>query len=307
MSTMNDLHDSSDLIALEVLLQTRNVTQAAVRLGITQSAMSHTLARLRQRFDDPLLVRSGRGLVRTALAEAMSPRLSAALAELRSAVQARVEFDPARSRATFRFGTTDMVELVVLPRLVARLSEEAPGVDLHVLGAADGETALIEDRLDLLCQPLREPTPAGLRARALYSERFVCMLRPQHPLCAGPQSTESWTTESFAAARHALVAPRGNPGGVTDRVLAGLGHQRRTVLLVPSFLAVAHIVAASDLVVTLPERVARTIAAPLGLTVREPPFEIPGFRMHLLWHERHDAHPAHRWLRAKMVEAAEQV
>lgn len=296
---MNSTHDPAQLFALDALLETRSVSAAARRMGVTQSAMSHTLARLREQFDDPLLVRAGRGLARTARAEAIAPRLRAAVRDLQDAVAMVPTFDPATTSRTFRVATTDLVELALLPALLPRVQREAPGVDLWLRGPADAEAALQRDDLDLSLQPLGADTPAaGLRARSLFHERFVCVYRRGHPLAAAPLSPAV-----FARARHALVAPRGSRGGVVDTALTAAGLSRRTALILPSFLVVPHLVATSDLVVTLPSRLAHTFAALLPLCVVEHPLPLPGFTISMVWHERHEGDPGHQWLRARVVAA----
>jgi DNA-binding transcriptional LysR family regulator len=296
---MTSIHDPTQLVALDALLETRSVSAAAKRMGVSQSAMSHTLARLRLRFADPLLVRSGRGLVPTARAEAMAPRLRAAVRELEGAVDAVPVFDPATARRTFRLATTDLVELVLLPTLLSRLEHDAPGVDLWLSGPLDGEGRLQRGDLDLSLQLLRgTEADAGLRARALFRERFVCVMRRDHPLAEGPL-----TLARFVSARHALVAPQGTPGGVVDRALEAQGLSRRTALTLASFLVVPHLVASSDLLVTLPERLARVFAGLLPLVVKEHPLDLSGFTVNLVWHERHDHDPGHRWLRQAVVAA----
>lgn len=298
---MNSLHMSADLLPLLALLELCSVTEAARRLGLSQPAMSHALARLRARYQDPLLVRSGRSLVRTVRAEAMLPHLRQARAALEAAERALPAFDPSQARRRFSLGTTDYIELVLLPRLMRRLGEEAPGIDLLVSHPADAEAALLGGGLDLACRPLRDRPAAGLRSRALLRERFVCLMSPDHPLRDGP-----WTPASFAQARHALVAPGGQPGGVVDLFLDAQGLRRRTVLMLPSFLAAPYIVAESDLIVTLAERVARAVARPLGLTLRPPPIEVPDFSMHLIWHERDEEEPGHRWFRGLVGACARE-
>jgi DNA-binding transcriptional LysR family regulator len=294
---MNTLHDPDALVALDALFTTRSVTAAAKQLGVTQSAMSHTLARLRARFADPLLVRSGRGLALSARAEAMAPRLRAALRDLSDAVATTPTFDPTTARRTFTLATTDLVELTVLPAALRRLERDAPGLNLWVRGPRDAEAALQRGDLDLSAQ-VRRGEAAGLRARAVFRERFVCMHRVDHPLAGA-----GMTVEAFAAARHALIAPSGAPGGVVDTALAARGLERRTAVIVPGFLSVAHLVATTDLLVTLPERVARAHAGLLPLTIVEHPLDLPDFTVYLVWHERSDGDPGHRWLRDHLVES----
>lgn len=296
---MTPIHDPAALIALDALLETRSVSAAAARLGVTQSAMSHTLARLRERFDDPLLVRSGRGLVPTARAAEMAPRLRSAVRELAAAVEAGPGFDPARATRTFHLAATDLVELVLLPRLLPRVATAAPGVDLLLRAPGGAIDAVLAGDLDLAVERLHgDRAPAGLRARALFRDRFVCLMRRGHPLAG------RLTLDAFVSARHALIAPSGGRGGIVDSLLEARGLSRRTAVLLPSFLVVPHLIATTDLLVTLPERVARVFAPLLPLHAEPPPLPTPEFTMSMVWHERNDREPGLTWLRERMLEAA---
>ena len=293
---MNSVHAPADLVALDALLQHRSVSAAARQLGVSQSAMSHTLARLRKNLGDPLLVRSGQRLVPTARAERMAPRLREAVSALEAAVAAPEGFDPTSARRSFRIAMPDYGELVLLPQLLTRLEREAPGVDLAILRAPP--EALDRGEVDIVLQPRRrEDDRAGLRARALFQEAFVCVLRHGHPLA------EQMSIEAFAAARHLLIAPRGTPGGIVDEALAARGLTRRTVVSAPSFLAAPYLVASTDLVLTLAERVARIVATGLPLHVLPHPLALQPFTTSMIWHERMDADPAHSWLRRMVGEA----
>lgn len=293
---MSGVHAPADLVALDALLRLGSVSGAARQLGVTQSAMSHTLARLRRDLDDPLLVRSGRGLVPTARAEHMAPRLREAVSALEAAVAAPAGFDPTVARRGFRIAMPDYGELVLLPQLIARLEKEAPGVDLAIVRA--GPEALDRGEVDLVLQPRRrEDDRAGLRARALFHEHFVCVLRHGHPLIE-----RGLSVAGFAAARHLLVAPRGTPGGIVDDALAARGLSRRTVVTAPSFLAAPYLVARSDLVLTLAERVARVVATGLPLHILPHPLALAPFTTSMIWHERLENDPAHAWLRRVVGE-----
>lgn len=295
---MRYIHDTDALVALDALLESRSVSAAAARLGVTQSAMSHTLAHLRERFDDPLLVRSGRSLVPTARAAEIAPRLRSALRELAAAVEVGPGFDPARDTRTFHLAATDLVELVLLPRLLPRVAAAAPGVDLLLRAPAGAAEAVLAGDLDLAVVLLRgDRAPAGLRVRALFRERFVCLMRRGHPL-AGRLGLEA-----YVGARHALIAPSGARGGIVDTLLEARGLARRTAVVLPSFLVVPHVVATTDLLVTLPERVAQVFAPLLPLHLEPPPLPLPPFTMSMIWHERNERDPGLAWLRGQMLAA----
>jgi DNA-binding transcriptional LysR family regulator len=308
--------DLNLLRALDALLTTRHVTRAAAAVGVSQSAMSHSLAKLRALLGDPLLVR-GRGqgserehdgsvrtvsLVPTDRARAIQPRLRDALAELGAILEAPV-FDPATAVRRFRVASADYIEIILLRELHARLSVEAPGVDLRFF---DGGTrfveGLAEGRYDVAVAPLpREHDVAGIQARRLVDESFVCVVRRGHPLTRG-----KLTAERFARATHALIAPAGGEGSFADTALARLGLSRRVAVSVPHFLAAPHLVAGSDLVLTLAARVAAAFADSFGLALLDlpPELKMPDFTLSLLWHERRASDPAHAWFRRLFAEVA---
>jgi DNA-binding transcriptional LysR family regulator len=299
---MQDVHlggvDLNLLVALDALLAERSVTRAAARVGLTQPAMSHALARLRTLLDDPLFVRTPGGMVPTPRAEAMEAPIRRALVDIGAAIRDRSAFDPKTAKRAFTIATRDYADLVLLPPLVARLSREAPGVDLHVRTVPDDWAhALQQGEVDLVVAPLPGKGPSGVLARKLLDERLVCVMRKGHPDAKKPLGLAR-----YLALRHALVAPQGRAGGLVDDVLAQKGLRRRVALRVPSFLVVPFVVARSDLVVTLAERVAVTFAESLDLAVLPPPLELSGFSLHLTWHERRAADAGLSWLRGLLLE-----
>jgi DNA-binding transcriptional LysR family regulator len=307
MDTMHELHlrslDLNLILALDALLEERNVTRAAHRVGITQSAMSHALARLRAVTGDALLVRTANGMVATARAEELGPPIRRALEGVATALRPPQTFDPKTAERRIRIGTGDYGEIVLLPRVIERLAKEAPRVDLRVVfQAEDAARMLRSGDVDLLLSPVfaAEVGP-GMYARKLFDERFVCVVRRGHQL-----ARKKLTLARYVAASHALISPRGKEGSQTDEALARLGLSRRVAVTVPHFLVAPHIVAQSDLVLTLAARVANMLAAPLGLVILEPPSELrlAGFTMSAVWHERTHADPAQRWTREVFAEVA---
>jgi DNA-binding transcriptional LysR family regulator len=310
MLHMDHMHDaqlqSLDLnlvVALDALLEERSVTRAAGRVGISQSAMSHALARLRTMTGDALFVRANGTMMATPRAEALGPPVRRALEELTAALRAPAAFDPRTATRTIRVATSDYAEIVLLPRLVRCLEEQAPGIDLRIVSYGECAPALLSSAaVDLVVAPVgRSDEVPGIRAKRLFDEKFVCVVRREHPLTRG-----ELTIERYAAAAHALISPRGKEGSFVDECLAKLGLTRRVVVTVPHFLVAPHIVARSDLVLTLAVRVATMLADPLGLAVLKPPVELrlEGFRMSALWHERTQDDPAHRWIRERFVDVA---
>lgn len=296
--------DLNLLVALDALLSERSVTRAARRVGLSQPAMSHSLARLRALLDDPLLVRAGAMMEPTPRAEAMAAPLREALATLAETLGAGARFDPATARWSARVASVDYATFVLLPPLMERLGARAPGVDLWCVTPPDDPmAALHRGDVDLGLTVLRPGDSLdGIGQRMLFEERFVCLVRKGHRLTRG-----RLTLARFAAAEHALIAPRGGRGGVVDDLLTGLGVKRSVRLALPHFLVAPHVVARTDLVLTVAERVARTMAASLPLTVLEPPLALPGFAVSLVWSARRTADPALSWLRGELEHAAATV
>jgi DNA-binding transcriptional LysR family regulator len=310
ITPMNEVHlgafDLNLLVALDALLVEGSVTKAAARIGVTHSAASHALSRVRKLTSDELLVRGRDGMVPTIRAEAMRAPLRRALDELAGTLSSPRAFDPQNARVRVFIGTSDYSELVLLPGVMARLVREAPGVELRLLAVGQHPTSeLAMGKLDFVIMPAQAADDRqGVRARQLFSDRFVCVARRDHPL-AGKKTL---SMSAFARAAHALVAPWGMEGGYVDDALARHGLQRRVSIAVPHFLVAPHIVASSDLLLTMAERVAEIVAKPLGLAVLSPPreLELAGFTNSLLWHERTHEDPARRWIRDVIVAEAAQ-
>lgn len=319
---MKDVHDIRTLVALDLnllllldaLLHEPHLTRAAAVVGLSQSAASHALARLRAHLVDPLFVRDRARLVPTPRAESLRAPLRHALDALAAALSPPAPFDPATSRRRFTIAAADYAQLVVLPPLVARLSADAPGVDLAArdigpvplsdgLAAGDFDLA-IGPPTTVRSRPSARPAAGSLHERRLFSERFVCLVRRDHPRVG-----KRLDLDTYVELPHAFVAPRGTPGGIVDDVLAERGLSRRVALMVQSFLVAPWAVASSDLVITLAERLARAFQdqVPSALRVLEPPLSLPRFAMHMLWHERQHDDPGHRWLRKILVDVCRDV
>ena len=308
MMPMNAVHlgtfNLNLLLALDALLSERSVTRASARIGITQSAASHALARLRKLTGDELLVRRRDGMVPTLRAEAMRAPLRRALEDIRGTLAPPPAFDPRTARLRAFIGTSDYPELVLFPGVMARLGREAPGVELRVVALRDEPGSdLALGKLDVaLMPPLPSEEGTSMRRQQILEERFVCVARREHPLA----KKKVLTLSRFAAASHALISPWGKEGGFVDDALARLGLQRRVTVALPHAMVAPHIIASSDLLLTMPERVARVLAPPLDLVVLEPPPELllTGFTISMLWHERTQSDPARRWLRDVIVTEA---
>jgi DNA-binding transcriptional LysR family regulator len=302
---MHEVHltsiDLNLLVVLEALIETRSVTATADRVGLTQSATSHALARLRSALGDPLFVRSRAGLVPTERTLALAGPLRDALDRVRSAVAPPAAFDPSTAKRRFVLRTVDYSELVLVPELVARFARSAPRIDVWISASeADPFDELARGDSDAFIGPVfPQYQRPDIRERRLFDEHFVSLVRADHP-----KAHDRWSLAEFAALDHALVAPRGRPGGSVDTLLEQHGLSRRIAVASPHFLVAPFIVAATDLVLTIPERVARRFAALLPLRIVEPPAAVPGFTMALMWHERRHHDAAHAWMRGEIADVA---
>jgi DNA-binding transcriptional LysR family regulator len=293
--------DLNLLVALDALLAEHSVSRAAVRLHLSQPATSALLARLRELFGDPLLLRSARGMLPTPRALELLGPVKQVLDEIDAIVQPRAAFDPARAVQTFTLSASDYVEYALLPMLVDYLERKAPGVRLAVrpLDLQTVAKQMENGEVDLCITGLQN-APAGLHQQPLYAERMVSVVRRKHPGVGA-----RLTLEKFCSLEHILVSVRGSGlSARIDEALAKLGRKRRARLAVPHFLLVPEIVARSDMISALPERLARGYAN--KLRIFELPLEIEGFTVGQIWHERNQREPAQLWLREVLLELAQK-
>jgi DNA-binding transcriptional LysR family regulator len=279
--------DLNLLVVLDTVLTERSVARAARRLHVTPSAISNALARLRAALDDPLVVRSGRGIVPTPRALALAPRLARVLREIDEAVHGAA-FEPSTTDREFTLALADAGQIVWLPRLAAALTRHMPRARLRVVGidmliAAGGLAGSAVD----VAIALEDKSP-GVHARPLYDERLVLVARRDHPRARGKLGKTT-----LAALRHVDVhiAP-GRGSRDVAAAYARRGLPRDVALAVPTFTAAAAVVAETDLVTTLPSRLLDVLANRLALRALAPPIAPITVQMRLLWHERTHHDPA---------------
>jgi DNA-binding transcriptional LysR family regulator len=289
--------DLNLLRVFEALLADRQVTRAARRLNLTQSAVSNALARLRRLFDDELFVRTHAGMAPTALASEIAGPIAAALDNVRTVLGVKVPFDPAATTATFSLAMSEHAEAAVAPRLIARLRREAPGSRLVIRHAekADALDLLNEGAVELAAGVLPKAPPHMTVAR-LMADRLVTLMRADHP-AAG-----RLTRERYLAFPHVLISAVGRQSGAIDRLLGQQGLSRQLPAVVGHLAAVPPLLLTSDFLCTLPERLALIVAKPFGLAIKATPLEIPPIPVYMLWHNRHDRQPASLWLRGLLRE-----
>lgn len=293
--------DLNLLVVLNALLDERNVTRAAKRLGMSQPAVSRALARLRALFSDALLVDGPGGYLLTARAEDMRPVLLDTLAGASELLAGRA-FEPMDAAGPVRLLMLDLEAAVLVPQLIASLAEQAPAIDLEVVppGLRPIE-ALETDSVDALIGVVGD-APAGIRKRKLYQDDFVTLMRADHP-AAGNELT----VKRFLELEHIVVSVTGSGRAWVDEFLARSGQQRRVKVRVPSFFAAVEIAARSDLVMTLPSSLARTAAGMWRFAMAQPPLDLGGIAMSLAWHARHQDSPRHIWLRKMIVAIASDI
>jgi DNA-binding transcriptional LysR family regulator len=297
--------DLNLLFALDALLQEENVSRAARRVGLSTPAMSHALARLRITVDDPLLVRAGRRMVPTPRAAGMRRRVEALVREAREVLAPPPVEDVTTLVRTFRIHASDHL-VTVLGGELDRLARAAPGVTLHVLPVtAESPAQLRDGSLDLAIgvfdyTPYSE-LPSDLRTQQLFEDDYTCVVRDGHPTVK-----RTLSLAQYAALEHVQIAPRGNPGGYVDELLARHGLQRRIARALPYFVAGLALVAETDYILTCSSVLARRMKDRFGLRTATPPDELglEPYPIAQLWHPRHDRDVPHRWLRERVVEAA---
>jgi len=301
---MRDVHlrqfDLNLLHALHALLEERHVTRAATRCFLSQPAMSRSLERLQDMLGDPLLVRSGRTYQRTVRGERLLRELESLLPRLEALVRGE-DFDPRRSHDRFRAGLTDHASAVLLPPLLERLRAEAPGAMLDV---SVWQSRMYDDvaagRLDVALSA--EAVPAALETEVLYEETFVCIVGDR---C--PTRTRRFTLKQYLDLPHAVVETWERQQTPVDRRLAELGVKRHAVLCLPFFVPTVLAIARTDLVLTLPRRLAKIMGPVAHVHVVEPPREIKGFSYFMAWHPRLTAEPAQAWFREHIRMVARKI
>jgi DNA-binding transcriptional LysR family regulator len=284
--------DLNLLNALDVLLAEGSVTAAADQLDLSVPATSRTLARIRQAFDDPILVRAGRGLVPTPRALAIQARVHQLVEEAHALVEMGRELDLAALDRTFTIRANDAVISLAAARLVGHVQGAAPGVRLRFVAEGEEDLAPLRDgTVDLDVGVIHDLGPE-VRTEDLYEEHLVGMVAAGHALASG-----RITLRRLASAVHVSVSRQGRSHGALDRVLEEHGLTRRVVAVVPTYTSAAHMILTSDLTGLLPARYAAQVAALSGSHIFSVPADLPRLSIQQGWHIRHDTDPAHHWLR----------
>ncbi|MBL4866108.1 MAG: LysR family transcriptional regulator [Pseudomonadales bacterium] len=295
--------DLNLLVYLDVLLREKSVTRSAEQLGITQPAMSNGLKRLRDLFDDPLLIRTSTGMTPTERAQALQPQIRQVLEDLRGIVQPDITFDAKHSKKVFRIMCSDYAEATLLPAMIVQLRELAPNVILDLLTPSDVSSKDMEQgKVDIAINRFNE-MPAPFYEKIIWTDSFSCLINAANPL------VQNWNLENYLKAHHIWVSKTGmgigfgvNPeksGGLgwIDQALGRMGKKRQITIFTRHYSMPALLAMNNDLVATLPSRVAIMQSDNKHLVLKDPPFDIPEFELKMAWSPLLNNNPAHKWLR----------
>ncbi len=295
-----ELHqlDLNLLVVFNQLLIERRVSKVADNLGISQPAVSNSLAKLRKIFGDDMFLRTAKGMAPTPFADQLAESVSYALAMIHSGVNQRITFDAATANDAFTIGMTDIGEIYFLPALIERLRREAPGVTLSTVrnAAVNLRDELESGKVDLAIGLLPQ-LKAGFFQRRLFSQSYVCLMRQGHRL-----GKRRMSLAEFSTAEHLVVISADTGHGKVDELLLRSGVERTVRLTVPHYVSVGHILRGSDLIATVPKRLADRLAEPFGLVEVPHPATLPDVAINVFWHAKYHRSPANRWLRGVVFE-----
>ncbi|WP_168791186.1 LysR family transcriptional regulator [Paraburkholderia aromaticivorans] len=290
--------DLNLLLLFQRLMQERRVSTVAEQMNMSQPGVSNALAKLRRRLGDPLFVRGPGGVIPTPFALRLAEPVSQALATLHAALNPESGFDPLLARRTITIGMTDIGEVVFLPALVERLSHAAPGIALNTVrnASVNLRDEMADGRVDLAIGLLPQ-LQGGCYQRRLFDQSYVCVFRRGHPL-----EDAALTLTAWREAEHLVVVSAGTGHGQVDDWLKRRGVRRQVRLTVPHFMSVGYILQRTDLIATVPERLALQLAMPFSLSLRALPVALPAAPIHLLWHARVQQDEGNRWLRGVVID-----
>lgn len=297
--------DMNLLLVFDALVRLGSVAAAAEELAMSPSACSHALTRLRGALSDPLFVRYGSGMQPTARAQAMAPVIGQALQALGGSLEGARPFAPGDSTQAFVFAATDYTAYAVLPALAARLRTRAPRLRVRAVYSTRQDSfddlAAGRAHFALGFDEGQAALPEGVQARDGFTDDYVVVARRDHPEIRG-----SLSLAQYLAASHLAVKPWRDARGVIDGALERQGLRRQVTMELPSLLAAPFIVAGSDLLATLPQRVARRLGPAANLAVYPAPFAAPAYTLKVLFHARHAGIPGHGWMLEQVLAAARE-
>ena len=297
--------DLNLLVVLDALLAERSVSRAGLRIGLTQSATSAALARLREIFRDPLLVRAGRGLVLTRNAEELILPVRDILGRIEHALEERPEFDPRKATRTFSISASDYATLVLLAPFVRAMAVEAPGIAVHILPRfRDVARVLQTDAADIVVEPRELFADPRFDSESLFSDRWLCAVDADNAEVPGNRLTLT-RYQNLPHLVYSIGPDR--QLNLADQHLAKMNVHRQFEVTVESFLLVPFLLRGTRLVSVILERAARQLIASTNIRVLKPPVALPDIHEAMFWHPRHRTDPGHRWLRARLAAVAAEL
>ena len=305
--------DLNLLVYLDALLRERNVTQAANQLNLSQPAMSNGLRRLRELFNDPLLVRTSEGMTPTERALELEPLVREVLSKIDQAVQPRGDFDAASAQRVFRIMASDYAESTLFPSVLGKLRTLAPGLTLDIMTPSDVSFLDVErGKVDMVINRF-DSMPQSFHQIHLWDDSFTCVLSPENPVL------NDFTLENYLQANHVWVSKTGMGVGVgvdpsdvqrlgwVDAALNRLGKKRQIRVFTRHYQAAMTLAEQNDLIVTLPTRAAQLKLNNPRVVLREPPLEIPPLELKMAWSPLLQHNPANKWLRKLIVDTAREL
>lgn len=296
-------YDLNLLPIFVALMEERSVTRAAERVGMTQPALSNALSRLRLMLQDQLFIRERYGIQPTPAALELAPAIAKALARLDDAVLGQQGFDPATADRLFTIAPNGYVEFVLVPAVVARLQQVAPGIKLRLTPYGNDlvETGVVSGTTALVLGRIVDP-PDNLVVQHLYDEGLACAVRADHP-----EVGATMTREQFETLKHVNIVPPGRMRAGLFQALAQQQLKREVAISVTNFFAVAEMVAVTDYCATLPSLICRRLMQDHRLKILAAPVDLGTFPVEMAWHVRYRHDPAHRWLRSLIQDVVVQL
>ncbi|MBX9868223.1 MAG: LysR family transcriptional regulator [Burkholderiaceae bacterium] len=297
MHELQDI-DLNLLIVFQAIFQQRQISAVAKQLGLSQPAVSNALARLRKMFDDELFVRTAQGMQPTLLAQQMAAPVMQALNQLQQALNQANAFDAASSQRQFTIAMTDVGEMYFMPLLVELLKKVAPQLGIKTVraGALDLKSEMEMGRVDLAIGAFEDMSDS-LFQRRLFKQNYVCMYRAGHP-----QAGQNMGLKEFLAAQHLIVSSMESPYDKINQSLERLGVKTAAQFTVPHFVAVPYIISTTDLLVTVPQKMAERAAQHFKLESGKPPMRLPSLQTNLFWHRRFHQDDGNLWLRNMLAK-----
>jgi DNA-binding transcriptional LysR family regulator len=285
------------LQVFDAIYKTRSVTEAAVSLDLGQPAVSVALSKLRHHFGDPLFVRTSGGMEPTPFGDGLVRPVRGVLEALEVVLGHQNSFDPATSKRLFRICMTDISQLVLLPRLWEKLRVAAPGIRIDVLPLSSDIARLLESGEADLALGLMPQLEAGFYQNVLFSQKFACMVSAHHP-----RIQKELRLEQFASENHAVVSSSGAAPQMLDQEIERFGLKRKISLNIPNFIGAALVVEHTDLILTIPERLADVLQGRAAVRIFPVPFQLPPYDVKQHWHERFHNDPGSQWLRRVVAD-----